>query len=557
MRAADHGGKNRPLGATTANIDSSVTAGTPLPTQEVATGVDPGLRPFYFGVIFWGEVYRGYFTDLLLASLLSPNNIPALDPRRGNKFLIAAPRADWDAIQDTPTFRLLRAYVEPEWLNLEVGPDDHRMDRKMRAMSRGHRLVASRAFEDRAYGVFVTPDLILSDGSVAAMERLARSGKKVVLAVAIRYQHEPILARLEGAGYLRPGQPLSIGSRDLMRLALPHLHSETLQYEYDAPWFAASPVSVYWRVPRGAGIIIYSFSWAPLVVDYGALAYHDTKTFDQWTLDGDYIYRNFPSPSDVHVVIDSDEIALVSFTKESDLHFQLRPYLTGRPRWIVNWYKTRLIRALKDSSVIDPLKRYIFPTAVYLHFGRISDAWARKRRKTARIIAKVCGPNAAQRRRERMASIGAAVMAPDLCLGLGPHAGDGGRIPWFWRHRRFVWQRVKEKLGFVRGRSRVDDGRDWVTPALGPMHPVWSVRVVLRWGWRYRRFVWQRVKEKLGLVPGRSRVDDGRDWLSRPVPVRPIGSSVSRPNGSTAAFRSSAVSSNALDADANANARNK
>ncbi len=488
-----------------------------------ATAVDAGLRPFYFAAIFWGPVYRDYFTDLLLASLLSPNNLPALDPRRGNKFLIATPRSDWDAIQEHPMFRLLRAYAEPEWLGLEVSPDDHRMDRKMRAMSRGHQLVASRAFEDRAVGVFVTPDLILSDGSVAAMKRLLEVGKKVVLAVAIRYQHEPILTELERAGYLKPGQPLAIGSRDLMRIALRYLHSETRRYEFDAPWFEASPVSVYWQVPRGNGMIIHSFSWAPLVVDYGALDHHDTKTFDHWTLDGDYIYRNFPTPSDVHVVTDSDEITLVSFTKESDLHFELRPYLAGRPRWITDWYKARLIRALKNSSVMDPLKRHIFPTPVYLHAGEISPDWAQTRRQAARIIARACGPHG---HLERMAAVGAGVLAPDLCFSLGRR--EGWMIHWFWRYRRFVWQRVKEKAGLVRGRSRVDDGRDWEGPSFGLMNPVFSVRAALNiwgWHWRYRRYLWQRVKEKVGLVRGRARVDDGRDWASPALgPMHPIWS---------------------------------
>ena len=55
------------------------------------------LRPFYFNVVFWGAVYRGYFTDLLLASLLSPNNIPALNRDRHNKFLIVTTRPDWEA----------------------------------------------------------------------------------------------------------------------------------------------------------------------------------------------------------------------------------------------------------------------------------------------------------------------------------------------------------------------------------------------------------------------------------------------------------------------------
>ncbi len=282
------------------------------------------LRPFYFTVVFWGAEYRGYFTDLLLASLLSPNNIPALKRERQNKFLIVTTGADWKALEAHPMFRRLQQFVETIWFEMRMPQPQ---EPKMLVMSQGHKQVATRSFEDRAYGVFVTPDLILSDGSVAAMERLAEAGKKVVLAVAIRFRHETLFDEMVREGYLAAGEPLNISSRDLMRLALQNLHSETLRYEFDAPYFADCPVSLFWWVPDGNGMIIYSFSWAPLVVDYGALQDHDTRTFEEWTLDGDYVYRNFPDPQDVYVVRDSDEITLVSFTKEADLHFDLIPDL--------------------------------------------------------------------------------------------------------------------------------------------------------------------------------------------------------------------------------------
>ena len=117
---------------------------------------------------------------------------------------------------------------------------------------------------DRGYGVFVTPDLVLSDGSIAAMERLAEAGKKVVLSVAIRFRQETLLEEMKQQGYFKPGQPLVLPVRDLMRMALRNLHTETLRYEFDAPYFADMPFSVYWRVPNGHGMIIHSLSWAPL-----------------------------------------------------------------------------------------------------------------------------------------------------------------------------------------------------------------------------------------------------------------------------------------------------
>ena len=433
------------------------------------------LRPFYFMVVFWGAAYRRYFTELLLPSLLSPNNLPGLRRERGNRFLIVTTREDWRAIQEDGMFRLLGTYAEPVWL--EMRPPDPG-DPKMLVMSRGHRRMAARAFEDRAYGVFLSPEMVFSDGSVATMGRLADAGKKVVLGVAIRFRYETMVPEMERRGHLQPGQPLGIGSRDLMRIALQNLHSETLRYEFDAPWFAEYPVSIYWRVPRGDGIIIHSFSWASLVIDYGALAHHDTSTFENWTVDGNYIFRNFPNPSDIYVVTDSDELALVTFTRESELHFDLVPYLAGRAPWIATWYKLNQIRALKDSEVMDPLKRRIFPTPVYLHASEVSPVWDTTRLRVARLIKRACE---APGRIDKLVALFLALTAPDLGTRLlGAFGGRFAFVLWAWRYRRFVWQRLKEKGGLAAGRSRVDDGRDWASPALGPMNPIWSLRSLLR-----------------------------------------------------------------------------
>jgi hypothetical protein len=495
------------------------------------------LRPFYFTVVFWGSVYREYFTDLLLASLLSPNNIPALNKSRRNKFLIVTTREDWQALQGQPMFERLRQYLEPEWIEMPF-PQSHEL--KMLVMSRGHKQVATRAFEDQAYGVFVTPDLILSDGSVAAMERLAEAGKKVVLSVAIRFRHETLLAEMDSEGYLKPGEPMAISSRDLMRLALGNLHSETLRYEFDASYFADCPVSLYWWVPDGSGMIIYSFSWAPLIVDYGALQDHDTRTFEDWTLDGDYIYRNFPDHENVYVVTDSDEIALVSFTKEADLHFDLVPKSQMQYGELFSTaYKIGLIRSLWKSSVMDPLKRAIFAKPVYLHSAEVDENWSKKRLDTDVLIEKSLRPSTLEERfisdvcatagQSRFADwvlrrfsdasqtpnsdriwfltirVWLIVVCPRRIVGrvisglLQPVMRVASIGYWFWRYRRFVWWRAKEKLRWVEERHYKWTDPHWAQPGVSLVCPMFT----LRWMWRYRRYVWWRAKEKLGLVKER------------------------------------------------------
>lgn len=341
------------------------------------------VRPFYFNCVFWGKTYRQYFLELLVASLLSPQNLPALNPARKSQFLIVTTIEDWNALQSERLFLNLKDFVEPVWFEMPFPQND---EPKMLVMSKGHQLVSSRTFADQAYGIFVTPDLVLSDGSILSLERLAERGKKVVLSVAIRFAQESLLEEMKCEGYFRPGSPMVLPPRELMRMALRHLHSETLRYEFDAPYFAQMPISVYWKMPREQALIIYSFSWAPLLVDYGGLKNHDVSTFDNWTLDGDYISRNFPNPDDVHVVTDSDEIALVSFTKESDLHFDLQPDPLLKIPILGNSLKIQLIRSLKDSSIIDDLKRTIFQVPVVLHANEISDPILKLKAKTAGII---------------------------------------------------------------------------------------------------------------------------------------------------------------------------
>ena len=335
--------------------------------------------PFYFIVVFWGKEHREYFLRLLAPSLLSQGNLPALENKSDSKFLICTTDEDWSAIQGDPdflalTYRIKSALIEIPPPNLESN--------KYLVMSKGHKLAAERAFADKACGIFLTPDLVLSDGSVAALQRLALKGINVVLCVAMRFTSEGCMPQIEALRRADPGAALTLKPRTLAAIALRNMHPETLRYDWDAPCFAESPYSCFWRVPGEDGIVVHSFSWAPLLVNYATLVKHQTETFDRWTLDGDYIFRNFVLDDRVHVVRDSDEICLVSFTDARELPGHLPPDLLA-PRWYNCWplirhyWKVHCLRSVKNSGGMDPLKRRIFALSVRFHGGRTdSTAWA-------------------------------------------------------------------------------------------------------------------------------------------------------------------------------------
>lgn len=347
------------------------------------------LPSFYLVVVFWGAEYRNYFLRFLIPSLLSPGNLPSLHGETQHRFLIATTRRDWVAIQSHPAYQKLACTIEPVFMEI---PEPAEGANKYLVMSNGHKMAATKAFADQAYGVFLTPDLVLSEGAIAALQCLALAGKKVVLCAAMRFTTEGCLPEMQVHRGASPDDPLILPSRTLAAIALRHMHAETLRYDWDASCFADRPFSCFWRVPGEHGIVIHSFSWAPLLVSYRGLAKHATQTLDHWTLDGDYVYQNFRDDQDIHVVRDSDEILLVSFTGADERPGYLAPNALS-PRAYYSWpiigrrWKIHLIRSVQAVAGMDPLKRRIFRLPVRMHAEEaVSPAWEKTEMRAARVI---------------------------------------------------------------------------------------------------------------------------------------------------------------------------
>ena len=348
------------------------------------------LRPFYFSVVFWGERFRDYLTDFCLPSLLSPNNIPSLRGGRHNRFIFCTTPDDWAVLTLSPIFSLLERYIHPYFAEISL-PLPGRSG--CEHMGVGHKLATEMAHKDEAYGVFITPDLMISDGSVAALERHARARRRVVLSAALRFGEEPLFENLRAMGILCEeerlsllGRPLTITSRAMVGVALRSFHSETRRYEWEAPYFTSFPCACWWRVPSEDGIVVHSLSWAPLLLDYSIVGRHDTRVLESWTIDADYVYRNFGDGEGIHVVTDSDEIMLVSWAPLSDRPQSLAPSRIKSLPVIGEWAKGAFLRGAITSGIFDPLKQRIFFLPVRWHARELTPSWLMTERKARRTL---------------------------------------------------------------------------------------------------------------------------------------------------------------------------
>ena len=353
------------------------------------------VPPFYFVVVFWGGEHREYFLRLLAPSMRAPHNVPCLpeDVRTASRFVVVTTAEDWASMQEDEDFRALSETIGI--LHLEI-PHPEEGSNKYLAMSSGHRLATERCFADRALGVFLTPDLVLADGAVRTLLNKACEGAECVLVAALRFTMEGAMEEVSGYRPAGSSQPLVISTRQLAAIALTNMHDELIRYDWDAPCFAEAPHNLFWRAP--GGIVTHGFNWAPLLFDYSRMQQHDTETFDNWTMDGDYIHRNLGRDADPAVIDDSDDLLLISFTPAADRPGNL-PLDATAPRWwntmpvLGEGWKLSLVRRMFKGAGVDALKRRIFDRGVAIHAeGATGPDWDRARMRAGHVVRAMYRP---------------------------------------------------------------------------------------------------------------------------------------------------------------------
>lgn len=353
-------------------------------------------RPFHFVVVLWGEQFRDYFLEYCLPSLLSPNNIPALSTRTPSKFLIATLADDWAKMQASAVFKELARHLVPVFVEIPPCPSN-RSGREH--MGIGHKRIAEISHREGAYGVHLTPDCMLSDGTVLRLAQLAAEGRDLVLTAALRFGEEPFLGMLKTMGAVPAasrrdsGRALTISGRQMVCAAVNGFHTQTLSYEWDRPNIIFIQPAAWWRVLGEEGVLIHSLSWAPLLLDYAAVRELDSSALENWTLDGDYVFKNLGRSDAIYVSQDSDEMFIASWAPLADRPVSLaRNRLFWFPR-LARAIKVSIFRHMLASHRFDPLKQRFFFLPVRWHANALNSNWDAADRRAAETLLSKLDPS--------------------------------------------------------------------------------------------------------------------------------------------------------------------
>ena len=235
------------------------------------------FRPFYIVVVVWGREYRDYFLEYCLPSLLSPNNIPALDGQRPAKVLFATTAEDWDAMRETAIFRELEKHAEPVYLELPPKGDRPYWLHSIV----GHQMCCDLTARDKAYRILVCPDSVFSDGAIRRFHEVAIDGAEVVLSLVTPLTRTDLFLKALSELGLQPQQsardtgiPIVISPRQVVSLAMRAMHGSSRVNEWEAPYFSRYASTPWWRVSAADGAVMNGNFWDLFLVDYAAV-HHD------------------------------------------------------------------------------------------------------------------------------------------------------------------------------------------------------------------------------------------------------------------------------------------
>lgn len=344
-------------------------------------------RPYHWITVLWGKRYRDYFTDICLPSMLSPGNLPAVDAP-GSKFLVATTPEDWAAMQAHPIFKMASRHIDMTFVEIPAAPAGKH---GCAHMGVGHVKACEIAYWDKAYAGVIAPDCLFSDGSIGNLARHAAAGKKVVMVPAcLRIAEEPFLARLRAMGTLWGvrGQPITATGRQVAAAAFASLHSAARIHEWDSWLFGTGYglPAIWFRVPGEDGMVIHCLSWGALMTDYAAFDKHDISCLTDWTIDGDYVFKNLGNTKDIHVVRDSDEVFYAGFTPLAEQAVNFEQFAARGSLHAIETAKLQRLRSAFHSGLYDPLKQSIFAEPVRWHAREVIDRWAHVETRAADVV---------------------------------------------------------------------------------------------------------------------------------------------------------------------------
>jgi|GEM_PF-3546188 len=284
-------------------------------------------------VVAWGGAYVRLFLDLALPSMLSARNLPALCAEHEVCCRIYSTPSDLASMAEDPAFRRLQAMVAVEGVDIATLEREaldffqHWEDGKFKTLSACHLSAMFSAAAVDAGLIFLMPDNIFSDGSLALVAERIAQGNRAVFTSRIQVLGDAFRKDFFNAFPADPPGVRTLPPRDLVRLALAHPHPWT-----DGLFLDRNPFQVcsqmYWSVGE-EGFLSRTWHMHPFFI-------HPRRVPSAFfhSIDNDYTCQVLDPEDMLSAVWDSDALCCVEpLPQDAQQTVRTQPYPFTPLRW--------------------------------------------------------------------------------------------------------------------------------------------------------------------------------------------------------------------------------
>jgi len=318
---------------------------------------------FHFITVVWGANYTDLFLTIAIPTQLSPGNFPSFPYRNESKYLIYTTTEDAALVQNSPSYGALSKLIATEIVPMY----DIDGRNKYGIVAECYNRAMLTAQEDDCAVVSLLPDMILADGALSNLAKIAATGKRAVMIAGLSAVKETCVPALLKEFGTEDGQAVSISSRQLVSLSLDHLSPAIDSLFWDSQTFNSSPSQLYWNVP-GEGLLSRWFYLTPFMVHPRGRV----ESFEGSIDDGDWVRLACPDPEDLYVVEDSDEIFQTTVSDLIKTHYPRKSSAMHVARWaapVSNKYNRRSLRH-----------------KIRMHFNDTSQKWAQIEKSSDEVV---------------------------------------------------------------------------------------------------------------------------------------------------------------------------
>jgi tetratricopeptide (TPR) repeat protein len=270
-------------------------------------GRSPAKRRFLISCAVWGEKHIKLFLEYSLASLLSPNNLPALAAEYDVHIALFTAEADVARFKAHPLYRRAEKYARFHFIRYDdyllacARSSDEQLANpvKFALMSCAHYVALEAGRRLDADILSLGADNVVNDGFLRNASALLKRDPGVLAVPGYRLEAAKILPEVDRR-FRNKNQILHIPSPDFAGLLYDFMPKACFT---NARNFTRFPLFLCWRVD-GEGLLVHANHYMPCIIRGRYLKGPVELSIDP--LDGRFLERNLSDLSKIHVVTNSD-----------------------------------------------------------------------------------------------------------------------------------------------------------------------------------------------------------------------------------------------------------